>query len=117
MKFQNHNSNRSILPCVVGSLVITIIFTAACSPSTRATEPPSSAPGTVEATPLLPTAPPPTLTGEKFDVDGFQLFLYCTGAGSPTVILEAGLQGDDLSWKQVQPDVAQFTRVCSYDRA
>lgn len=62
-------------------------------------------------------APRPTLPGDKVDVGGYQLYLYCTGTGSPTVILEAGLEGDDISWKQAQPEVAQFTRVCSYDRA
>lgn len=46
-----------------------------------------------------------------------RLQLHCTGSGSPTVILEAGL-GDLLSsWRRVQPPVAMFTRVCSYDRA
>ncbi len=33
------------------------------------------------------------------------------------MILEAGLEGDVVTWKSVQPEVAQFTRVCSYDRA
>jgi pimeloyl-ACP methyl ester carboxylesterase len=51
------------------------------------------------------------------DVGGYWLYLYCTGVGSPTVILEAGLEGDHITWKEVQPEVAQFTRVCSYDRA
>jgi pimeloyl-ACP methyl ester carboxylesterase len=57
------------------------------------------------------------LPGDKLDVGGYQLYLYCTGTGSPTVILESGLEGDDITWKEVQPQVAQFTRVCSYDRA
>jgi pimeloyl-ACP methyl ester carboxylesterase len=39
------------------------------------------------------------------------------GQGSPTVILEAGLGGGHSSWALVQPGVAQFARVCSYDRA
>lgn len=48
---------------------------------------------------------------------GFRLNVYCIGQGRPTVILEAGL-GDSLdSWRQVQPAIARFTRVCSYDRA
>lgn len=43
--------------------------------------------------------------------------IYCTGSGSPTVVLESGL-GDGLNqWEQVQPGVAEFSRVCSYDRA
>jgi pimeloyl-ACP methyl ester carboxylesterase len=51
------------------------------------------------------------------DVGGYRLHLYCTGEGSPTVILEAGGGNPWLSWYKVQPQVAQFTRVCSYDRA
>jgi len=39
------------------------------------------------------------------------------GSGSPTVILESGLGGSAYSWAAVQPRVAEFTRVCSYDRA
>ena len=51
------------------------------------------------------------------DIGGRRLHVSCTGTGSPTVILEAGL-GDPLTiWKAVQPGVAGFTRVCSYDRA
>ena len=32
-------------------------------------------------------------------------------------ILEAGIAASSLSWSLVQPHVAKFTRVCSYDRA
>lgn len=51
------------------------------------------------------------------DVGGYRLFLRCTGEGSPTVILDAGLAVSSATWAQVQPEVAKFTRVCSYDRA
>lgn len=51
------------------------------------------------------------------DVGGFRMHLYCIGQGSPTVILESGLSDTWLHWYKVQPRVAQFTRVCSYDRA
>jgi pimeloyl-ACP methyl ester carboxylesterase len=43
--------------------------------------------------------------------------LVCTGAGFPTVLLEAGLGGNHLDWALVQPELSRFTRVCSYDRA
>ena len=33
------------------------------------------------------------------------------------MILDAGLGGSSLDWSKVQPAVARFTRVCSYDRA
>jgi hypothetical protein len=52
-----------------------------------------------------------------------KLYLECSGAGVPTVILEAGLRnrGDIWSVKPdagaaVFPEVADFTRVCAYDR-
>ena len=41
----------------------------------------------------------------------------CRGQGSPTVILESGSGGPSVDWLMVQPEVAKFSRVCSYDRA
>lgn len=55
--------------------------------------------------------------GQLVDIGGYRLHLYCTGEGSPTVILEAGGGNPWLSWYKVQPQIAQFTRVCAYDRA
>lgn len=65
----------------------------------------------------LSPAPRPTLSGEKIDVGGYNLYIDCKGTGSPTVILESGLEGDVVTWKNVHPEVAKFTRVCRYDRA
>ena len=58
--------------------------------------------------------PPP---GKLVDIGGRRLHLYCTGAGSPTVILEAGASSFAIDWALVQPAVARTNRVCSYDRA
>lgn len=58
--------------------------------------------------------PPP---GRLVDVGGYRLHLHCTGEGAPAVILESGMNEFSLSWALVQPGVARFTRVCSYDRA
>jgi pimeloyl-ACP methyl ester carboxylesterase len=33
------------------------------------------------------------------------------------VLLESGIAASSLSWSVVQPEIATFTRVCSYDRA
>jgi pimeloyl-ACP methyl ester carboxylesterase len=55
--------------------------------------------------------------GQLIDLGGYRLHLYCTGQGSPTVILDFGLDGSYLDWFRVQPELARFTRVCSYDRA
>jgi pimeloyl-ACP methyl ester carboxylesterase len=62
----------------------------------------------------LAATPPP---GQLLDVGGHRLHLWCTGSGAPTVFLETGLGGSSTGWGYVQPDVARFTRVCSYDRA
>jgi pimeloyl-ACP methyl ester carboxylesterase len=52
------------------------------------------------------------------DVGGYSLHLYCTGeGGGPTVVMDSGLGGIGLDWQLVQPEVAQFARVCTYDRA
>ncbi|MGE5611508.1 MAG: alpha/beta fold hydrolase [Bacillota bacterium] len=58
--------------------------------------------------------PPP---GRLVDIGGYRLHINTTGTGSPTVILDAGLSDCSLNWSLVQPEVAKFTRVCSYDRA
>jgi formylglycine-generating enzyme required for sulfatase activity/pimeloyl-ACP methyl ester carboxylesterase len=54
---------------------------------------------------------------EKIDVGGHRLYIHCSGSGSPAVILEAGFNDVGATWSQVQPEVAGFSRVCSYDRA
>lgn len=55
--------------------------------------------------------------GRLVDAGGFRLKLNCTGAGSPTVVLESGLGDVSTEWQPVQSEVAKFARVCSYDRA
>jgi pimeloyl-ACP methyl ester carboxylesterase len=62
----------------------------------------------------LAATPPP---GHLVDIGGYKLHLWCTGDGAPAVILDAGLGGTSAGWGFVQPEVARFTRVCSYDRA
>ncbi len=55
--------------------------------------------------------------GKSVDVGGYKLNIDCTGKGSPTVILESGLGVPAIGWGPVQAGIANFTRVCSYDRA
>ena len=62
----------------------------------------------------LAATPPP---GRLVDIGGHRLHIWCTGSGSPLVVLETGLGGSFVGWGFVQPEVARFTRVCSYDRA
>jgi pimeloyl-ACP methyl ester carboxylesterase len=57
------------------------------------------------------------MPGQLIDVGGHRLHLSCTGAGTPTVVLEpgAGEMSSNLGW--IAPAVARNTRVCVYDRA
>jgi pimeloyl-ACP methyl ester carboxylesterase len=57
------------------------------------------------------------MPGQLIDVGGHRLHLRCTGAGTPTVVLEpgAGEMSSNLGW--ITPAVARDTRVCVYDRA
>jgi pimeloyl-ACP methyl ester carboxylesterase len=62
-------------------------------------------------------SPPP---GELVDIGSNRLHILCQGQarpGVPTVILESGIWGCSLDWQLVQPEIARFTQVCSYDRA
>jgi pimeloyl-ACP methyl ester carboxylesterase len=55
--------------------------------------------------------------GEMVDVGGYSMHLYCTGeGGAPTVVMDIGAGGNVLDWQPVQPEVAGFARVCTYDR-
>jgi pimeloyl-ACP methyl ester carboxylesterase len=59
----------------------------------------------------------PPRIGQAVDIGGRTLNLYCSGEGSPTVILEAGAGGPGYEWAHVQPKIATFTRACWYDHA
>ncbi|OAI15349.1 alpha/beta fold hydrolase, partial [Methylomonas koyamae] len=61
----------------------------------------------------LAAFPPP---GRMISANGVNLHLYCMGSGSPTLILEAGLGENVLSWYPVHAKLAQTMRVCAYDR-
>ena len=45
------------------------------------------------------------------------LWIRCVGEGEPTVVLESGFGGDHQTWEQIVPQLAETTRVCTYDRA
>src|SRR6476469_4430844 len=77
-----------------------------------------------------PAPTPGTATSGDFaglvDIGGRRLYLACKGSGTPTVILEAGAGNNGDIWSEVDPKaatqtsvfdgIAQFTRVCAYDR-
>jgi pimeloyl-ACP methyl ester carboxylesterase len=63
------------------------------------------------------TAPAPEPIGKLVDLGTHKLHVNCTGNGSPTVVVENGLGDFSFDWILVQSRVAEFTRICTYDRA
>jgi pimeloyl-ACP methyl ester carboxylesterase len=59
----------------------------------------------------------PTPPGKLVDLGGHKLHVNCTGKGSPIVVVENGFGDFSFDWVLVQKRVAQFTRICTYDRA
>lgn len=66
-----------------------------------------------EASDMRAYSPP----GQLVDVGGYRLHIYCTGSGSPTVVIDAGWGDSSAGWSAVQAGVQKTTRVCTYDRA
>jgi len=54
--------------------------------------------------------------GRLVDIGGYRLHIDCEGKG-PTVVLEYGHQGSYVDWHILRPQIADFARVCIYDRA
>jgi|SRR5579859_760606 len=59
----------------------------------------------------------PPRVGQAVDIGGRTLNLYCTGQGTPTVILEPGGNSPGYAQGSLQAKLATFTRACWYDRA
>jgi len=73
---------------------------------------------TIPACTQQKASPEPYLPpGRLIDIGHRKLHLYCTGKGTPTVVLMAGGGAFSIDWALVQPKLAESTRVCSYDRA
>jgi pimeloyl-ACP methyl ester carboxylesterase len=63
------------------------------------------------------TSSNPAPAGRTYLVNGQRLYLNCTGAGEPTVVLFNGLGERTPSWAWVQRSLSSKTRVCAFDRA
>ena len=59
---------------------------------------------------LFMAAPAPP--GKLIDAGGYHVHLNCIGTGDPAVVIVGGFSFD---WNLVQPEIAKFTRVCTYD--
>jgi len=111
-----------------GMFVLTAALLAACGggDDNQAQKVPAAAdpaPGPAAPTSAAPTSVAPTdvlSDGELVDIGGRSLFVKCVGdsaAGGSTLLLEAGLTGDSLTWEKVVPSLPPGVRTCSYDRA
>lgn len=61
----------------------------------------------------IPNQSKPMPPGTLVDVGGYRVHLYCMGQGSPTVMIVGAAFSFD--WGLVQPEVAKFSRVCTFD--
>ncbi len=57
--------------------------------------------------------------GRMVNIDGYKLHMIKAGQNNngPTVVIEAGAGSNSLGWQLVQPEIAKFVRVITYDRA
>src|ERR1700690_1093860 len=74
---------------------------------------PTAEPSMAEDQRMLPYVGP----GQLVNIGGRRINLHCMGAGSPTVVLMAGIFSWSVVWYKTQPVIAQKTRVCAFDRA
>jgi pimeloyl-ACP methyl ester carboxylesterase len=97
--------NRPGSGLVAARLVLFVVLVAGCASA---------------ATPVPPASAGPVASGRvegRFDVGGHELWVSCSGSGSPTVVFVAGLGSSSGSWSGIQPTVVESTRTCAYDRA
>jgi pimeloyl-ACP methyl ester carboxylesterase len=72
--------------------------------------------------PVSTTTSPTTIARPSTEVDELvatgngRLHVRCHGSGDSTVLLPSGFEGDGNGWGEVEPALAERTRVCAYDR-
>jgi pimeloyl-ACP methyl ester carboxylesterase len=55
--------------------------------------------------------------GKMIDVGGYKLHMIDSHIGKATVVIDSGIGIKTLDWCLVQPEIAKFARVVTYDRA
>ncbi|MDS3860958.1 alpha/beta hydrolase [Thermosynechococcaceae cyanobacterium BACA0444] len=55
--------------------------------------------------------------GALIEIEGKRLHYRVMGEGHPIIVVDSGQGGTHLDWQLVQPEVAKFTRIVTYDRA
>lgn len=59
----------------------------------------------------------PPMTGQRYNVGGYDLHISCMGHGQPTVVIDSGLGDDSYDWLPIQKKSSKYSQVCVYDRA
>ncbi len=96
------NPRRTVLRIAMGALLAVVLLLLVALIA-----------GRILASSMRNSYPPP---GTLVDVGGYRMHINCVGEGDPTVILAAGLDDFSVFWSLVQPEVAKFSRVCTFDR-
>lgn len=65
----------------------------------------------------LTRGPGYVIPGQLVDIGTHKLHIYCQGKGSPTVIVDTGLGEISLEWIRIQQNLANYSKICLYDRA
>jgi len=55
--------------------------------------------------------------GRMIDIGGYKLHMIDSQVGKATVVIDSAIGGKTLDWCLVQPEIAKFARVITYDRA
>jgi pimeloyl-ACP methyl ester carboxylesterase len=55
--------------------------------------------------------------GKMIDIGGYRLHMIDQGVSLPTVVIDSGACCNCLDWSLIQPEIAKFSRVITYDRA
>ncbi len=112
---------------VARAVVLVACVVAATSALSGCATSPSEPPAGTSSSAARPAAAPSGDVARSVDIGGGRsMFLTCSGAGSPTVVLVSGLGERADNWavttdpatsgQAVFPQVAKVSRVCAYDR-
>lgn len=55
--------------------------------------------------------------GRMIDIGGYKLHMIDSQVGKATVVIDSAIGGKTVDWCLVQPEIAKFARVITYDRA
>lgn len=97
------------------ALVLIAVAGTAGAQETASGAPGSQSKAALREAEIVKRYPPP---GRMVDIGGRKLHIFCKGPErGPTVVLETGAFGSSPFYWKAQDEIAQVSRVCTYDRA